>query len=384
MDSESLSEAAEAQMAARTIQRAYRRWKTNRDTAMMLERLGMIDSDRNEIVEVQKKFEDTEEDTVTGKVDFRVVPVDSLVNIISYLGDLRSFLEFSKVTKHLHKVYKFNVVWNTFFSQSYPKVVEYILEKNDRPSLDKVNLKNVVIAGVEDMRRSYDHWFAELSQIREAANKLFGEKNFEASIEEYHRLIPASSSIKTSLRDNIFFEHFTSTKEKIDMYRHLIVINANCSQAAINEESWAEAYNSAKKAQKYLNIVKKMLPKPVFEENFEGLFKKVLHRLETARGEIMPLFRLVRYSEVPVEELRVGTMLTASDNISGDIFCDSKVLLYNYGNGEGVEGVIVNKSGELRDGTIVRIGGPCEMRTHTVILHNIPNVSDSYLGPWGS
>ena len=368
------SEAESREQAARLIQAKYREWKSKQRQAMMLENLGKIDQTRNEIVEVDRKLSILEAAESIGTIDFRFLPVDSLVIIISYIGDLKTFLAFSRVSKHVHKIYRYNVVWNTFFQQSYPKVVEFILEKNERPSLDKVNLKNIVQTSVPEMKSNLDFWMKELGQIKEAGNKLFAEQKFDESIVEYKKLIPASTTIKTCLRDNIFFDQFTNLSEKSDFYKLLIVINANCSQAAINEEMWAEAYNSAKKAQKYLNIAKQLLPKQVFEETFTSLHQKVLHRLDISRGEIMPLFRFVRYSEVPVDDLRVGTMLTASDNISGDIFCDSKVLLYSYGDGDGVEGVIVNKSAQLRDGTVVRLGGPCEMRTSTVVLHNIPNV----------
>ena len=294
--------------------------------------------------------------------------------IIGFIGDIRTFLGFMQACKHIHRVYKFNVVWNNFLQQSFPKVVKYIQDKNSQPDISKVNLRNIVQSSSKEMMANLDHWLAELSKIKETANKLFSEGKIAESIEEYDKISEHSTTIKNTLRENPFFEAFSSMSRKIELYKLIIVLNANCSQAAINEEKYGMAYNSSKKANKYLNIIKKMIPQTIFEENFDMLSKKILHRLDTSRAEIMPLFRFYRYSEVPVDELRVGTLLTASDNISGDIFCDSKVLLYEYEAGEGVAGVIINKQVTKPDGEVVRIGGPCEIRTTSITLHNIPNV----------
>lgn len=64
-------------MAATTIQNRYRAWKVKKNQQMMLENLGRIDCDNNEIIEVQRKLSLAEHVESFGTIDFRQMPIDS-------------------------------------------------------------------------------------------------------------------------------------------------------------------------------------------------------------------------------------------------------------------------------------------------------------------
>ena len=81
------------------------------------------------------------------------------------------------------------------------------------------------------------------------------------------------------------------------------------------------------------------------------------------------------HSDIPVETLQVGTMLTHNNNgFGGGIFSDSLVLMTAFDrNTSEIEGLIINKNVTGQNGNILWIGGPCEMNKK-LVLHNVPNI----------
>lgn len=63
------------------------------------------------------------------------------------------------------------------------------------------------------------------------------------------------------------------------------------------------------------------------------LDEKVRYRISMAKKETFGVIRLVSYSDEPVDGVGVGTIIKATDAISGDIFCESHVLITEYERG---------------------------------------------------
>ena len=63
------------------------------------------------------------------------------------------------------------------------------------------------------------------------------------------------------------------------------------------------------------------------------LDEKVRYRISMAKKETFGIIRLVSYSDEPVDGVGVGTIIKATDAISGDIFCESHVLITEYERG---------------------------------------------------
>lgn len=376
----------EKKEAARII---LRQWKEYRRRLALItqtsEHIGKINDMDNEIIEVQRKHSDNAslgDNIIPGKVDFRRVPIDSIIVIIAYLSTPADFIVFMRTCKAINKVYRYSSVWTTFLTLTYPQVVDFVRERNADTPLDKINLRTVFKNSIDSRDKIIEYCVQEMNRIKEEGNKLFGQEEYTKAVEVYSQGGEIANTINKSLRGNAFFEKLTPLPKILEVYKLLTILSSNSAQASIEEENWAEAYNAAKRASKYLNILKKTLPSKMYKEELDALHKKVMHRLSLSREEILPLFSFVRYSEIPVEELRVGTMLTASDNISGDIFCDSKVLLYEFdrdqvgrGVNKGCSGVIINKSVVRPSGERLRLGGPCEIRDTLITLHNVRGVA---------
>lgn len=86
----------------------------------------------------------------------------------------------------------------------------------------------------------------------------------------------------------------------------------------------------------------------------------------------MPRISLVRHSDQPVEGVGVGTLLRSNRDMGGSIFDNSRILLYQHEQGEGCQGVVLNKhvvSGDQKR----RLGGPVDVRQR-VYLHNVADL----------
>ena len=318
--------------AVRIIQNAYRENRDRKRKEERVENIGMI-KERDIVQEGVRKISDVKEYEDSKELSLRNVPLSSLIIVIEYLGKCETFFSFAVVCKHVQKAYRYNVVWNRYFELNYPKMVQFVLEKNNNPELSNVNLKTLLKGASDEIITLTSQMIETLKSQKDEGNKLYQEEKYEDAISVYDKVAETSSMYKTKFQNEIFDQVCPKAK-KVELLHLICIMNSNSSQASINIERWSSAYNSAKRGFKYINLINKLIPKiEEFEERFGLLKKKVEMRLLASRENILPLFRFLRYSEVPVDELRVGTLLSATDNISGDIFCDSKVLIYEFERG---------------------------------------------------
>ena len=222
----------------------------------------------------------------------------------------------------------------------------------------------------------------KLCEIKEEGNALYKEKKNYESLEKYDEAIQLGKGFK-EIKESPFYKRFATMSNRIAVYKILTILGANASQTGLNLKNYSKALTFGVKAFKRLKEVRGIVTEEEYRNTFEALEKKIIYRITEAKNNLLPLFHLVRYSDQPVTGVQIGTVIKASDNISGDIFCRSKVLLYEYERGgvidfwykknQGVQGVIINKKVTLRGNQEIRLGGPCEM-TRKISLHNIAGV----------
>ncbi len=321
---------ANQEQAARLIQKFYREFAARRQQRQHNKNVGIINELENEIIEISRKLSDQKEYKDSTEFSLKAIGTESLVKILSFLGGSETFFHFMRTCKLVHKVFRYSVVWNTFFEQSCPLVIQYLLQKNNKKDSAGVNLKTLLKAAIEGTNEQVSKLAADLKDLRERGNEEYKKENYEAAVAVYNKVSQLSGTFKSEIQTPIF-EQLIESEKRIEILHHICVLNSNTAQAYINLEKWISAYNSANRAKKYINLLKEEFESfREFEEEFGLLHKKIEFRLLISRENISPLFRYVRYSDEPVVDLRAGTLLTATDNISGDIFCDSKVLLYEF------------------------------------------------------
>ena len=135
------------------------------------------------------------------------------------------------------------------------------------------------------------------------------------------------------IQNNPYYKMFASKDNKIAIYKIQVILGANSSQCGLNLKNYSKALTFGLKALKRVQEAKELFNKEDFENHYLALDKKVIYRIGEAKNNLQPLFHMVRYSDQPVDGLRVGTVITACDSIGGDIFTRSKVQLYEYERG---------------------------------------------------
>ena len=171
-----------------------------------------------------------------------------------------------------------------------------------------------------------------MTKIKEEGNLLYSQKkNFEA-IEKYEEGMALGKGFK-DIKGHPLYEIFSTKDNKILIYKILIILGANSAQCGLNLKNYSKALTFAVKALKRLKEIEKMVGDAEWDQHFMALKKKVVYRIGESKNNLLPFFHLVRYSDQPVDGVRVGTVITASDGLSGDIFGMSKVLLYEYERG---------------------------------------------------
>lgn len=319
------------ELAATAIQKFYRGYAARKQQRQFNRKLGIINELENELVEIPRKLSQDKEYKDSAQFSLNDIGTESLVKILSYLGGSATFLDFMRTCKLVFKVYRYSVVWNTFLEQSSPQVITYLLEKNNKKDSAGVNLKSLLKAAIEGTDDQVAKLASDLKALREQGNAEYRKEHYEAAVAIYSKVSQLSSTFKSELQTPIF-EQLIESERRVEILHNICVLNSNAAQTYINLKKWVSAYNLASRANKYINLLKKELQsnREVFQKEFGQLQEKIEYRLMISREQISPFFRYVRYSDVPVVDLKLGTLLIATDNISGDIFCDSKVLLYEF------------------------------------------------------
>lgn len=329
---------ASREQSARVIQKFYREYAAHKQQRQHNKNIGIINELENEIIEISRKLSDQKEYKDSTEFSLRDVGTESLVTIISFLGGSATFFDFMVTCKHVHKVFRYNIVWNTFLEQACPSVIQHLLAKNSKKDSSGVNLKTLLKAAIEGTNEQVTKLTADLKALKDQGNEEYKKEDYEAAVAIYNKVSQLSGTFKSEIQTPIF-ELLIGGEKRVELLHLICVLNSNAAQAYINLEKWISAYNSANRSKKYINLLKdEFESNEAFEKEFGLLLRKIEFRLLCSRENISPLFRYVRYSDEPVVDLKVGTLLIASDNISGDIFCDSKVLIYEFDR-ETVESV---------------------------------------------
>jgi len=330
--SEKIEERAIA--AARLIYHSYKDYASKRKAKQKVDKIGRIDETNNEMIKVPKhKMEEKEVKTGTAGL-LKSVPLDSLAKVVQFLCTPLDFYNIMRVSRQFKKVTQYYEVWNTFLEINSPKLVEWVVAKNSLEDASKVNLKALfvqTIAAVHDQIRT---WTEELEKIKADGNESYKQEKYMESIDKYAKAKDAATEVKRNLEDNPFFNKFKTEQETLDLFKVLAIINSNAAQANMNITNWGDAYVSAKRACKHIAYLRDNVSREIFEKDLDLLNQKIQHRLTLSRGHVIPLTRFFRYSEVPVREIKVGSMLTASTNISSGIFHNSKVFIYEFTRGQ--------------------------------------------------
>ena len=141
--------------AALLIQTYYRTVVQRRQRLASLTRLSKIDDSKPEVDNRLRK-RSVDDDTAT--IDIRRIPVGSLAVTVSFLGSMKDILAVMLACKHLHKLFTFNRVWNSFFELNYPALVAHIRESNDNRATDRINIRQLAQTGVEETNRLTDEY----------------------------------------------------------------------------------------------------------------------------------------------------------------------------------------------------------------------------------
>lgn len=154
------------------------------------------------------------------------------------------------------------------------------------------------------------------------------------SLEKYVEGIEKSDEL-TTIHMNPICEEFADDNVMLNIYKNITILYSNSAQACINTNQWLRALKMGGIARQNIELVKDLciiLDKD-FDEEFGTLEKKIKYRINMAKKETFSVIRLVSYSDQPVDGVGVGTIIKATDVLTGDMFCSSHVLITEYERG---------------------------------------------------
>lgn len=305
-----------ADKAARIIQHKTRKW---------IARKGWDKVGKAEDLEVEK-----EEDYAT--IEVCEVPYSAWIRVFEYyITSWDELLEIAKVCKLFKKISQVNTVWHTFIQNSEPRLYKFVKKQNPQIHPGRINWLQLIRTSSLEIKENLSVLSKNLSEKKEQGNLLFRNKEFDKALEIYEQAIESSEGYR-NVRDNPIYLRFCEQETKLEVLKVLGTLYLNAAQAAINQEKWLAALESIRLGKRYLEKIEKLCSdlKIDFDEGFGMLQAKLLYRYKIAIKRVDSLYRFVSYSETVVEGVQLGTIISATDHISGDIFCHSDVLIVEY------------------------------------------------------
>lgn len=294
------------------------------------------------------------------------LPTEAWINIFSFVADYQQLLGISRTCKLFNQICKMNILWLESLRVSMPKVYQKydfkVTNVKDINWRDVVKEKCLVI-------KAYAKIIKSMHEQKDRGNAFFHQAKYSEAASCFKDALDFMKNSKKNLVDvnDVITKELQSEGLKITA-----ILLSNSSMVEIKLENWPKAFYDAVKAKKKLKMIRDLMDDPEeYKKKFELLEEKVIYRMKQAWVNF-PMISFVRYSDQVVEGVGVGTMIEATENISGGIFSGSKVLMVDYDRSHSIKGVIINKTVNVQ-GSRMRVGGPCEMHVKTT-LHNIPNV----------
>lgn len=342
----SISEDDKARFAV-SIQRAFRKFALRRSTfskVRHLNEIGKVEESALQIYDLRRKLSsqmDAEEAYAQPKINIKMIPVEAMIKIIGFF-DKKQFFEFMTVCKHVHKVYRYNQLWNNFFTTFSPVIVDFVVKKNAVLDADFINLKSVVSHSIRETEQQLEEITVQLSAEKDAANAEYKQEHYLEAIKLYETALETASMMRKPLEANPFYllKVPNIVRKKVPFLKLIAILNSNTAQSHMNLNQHLKAYVSCAAAMKHLNTIKQLLELTKYEEEFAEFEAKNKYRFDLSRKQLPFLFRFTRYSPDPVPELKVGSMLTASDDMGSGIFDKSKIIIYEH---DGTVGLCITR-----------------------------------------
>lgn len=130
------------------------------------------------------------------------------------------------------------------------------------------------------------------------------------------------------------FEKVLNDQVTVEYFKILAILFANMAQTELKLENYPRALLYGIKGEKKLKKIKEILG-PSRSEDYTNKFKalevKIKHRVEEAWKNLPSMIRFFHHSAEPVQELRVGSLLTHNNHqFGGGIFHDSVVFMTEF------------------------------------------------------
>lgn len=330
------SEAKKLECAVK-IQRAFRNFALQKPTFNKLKNLkeiGRVEESGMQIYGLNRKLStqmEVEEAAVQSKINIKMIPVEAMIKIVGFF-DQKQFFEFMRVCKHVYKIYRYNQLWNNFFTTFAPGLVEFLAKQNAELEADCINLKSVIRSSIEQTAQQLEEITVQLQAEKDKANAVYKQEQYEAANILYQKALETASIFRKPLEAAPFYclKVQAIVEKKVDFLKLIAILNSNLAQSHINLEQHLKAYINCAAAMKHVKVIKQLVDAKRFETDFAEFEAKNAYRFETSRKKLPFLFRFTRYSPDPVPELKVGSMIIASDDMGSGIFEKSKLVIYEH------------------------------------------------------
>lgn len=330
------SEALQVECAIR-IQRAFRNFTLRKPTFNKLKHLkeiGRAEESALQIYGLNRKLStqmEVEEAAVQQKINIKMIPVEAMIKIVGFF-DQTQFFDFMRVCKHVYKIYRYNQLWNNFFTTFAPSLVEFLVRQNSELEADCINLKSVIWSSIGETARQLADITVQLQAEKDQANVVYKEEKYEAANLLYEKALETAGIFRKPLEATPFYclKVPAIVEKKVVFLKLIAILNSNLAQSHINLDQHLKAYINCAAAMKHVNMIKQLLDPKVFETDYAEFEAKNKYRFNLSRNKLPFLFRFTRYSPDPVPELKVGSMISASDDMGSGIFENSKIIIYEH------------------------------------------------------
>eukprot|EP00828_Plagiopyla_frontata_P020897 TRINITY_DN2689_c0_g1_i1.p1 TRINITY_DN2689_c0_g1~~TRINITY_DN2689_c0_g1_i1.p1 ORF type:complete len:301 (+),score=32.01 TRINITY_DN2689_c0_g1_i1:379-1281(+) len=214
---------------------------------------------------------------------------------------------------------------------------------------------------------------SKLIIMKEEGNKHFQEGHYSKAVSVYKQALEFAHQERNSLD---MYEEILNNQNRLEYHRIMAIIYSNNALVSIKLANYPQSLMMVVKSRKQLTIIKELLnDDKVYQEQFGILESKLKYRALQAWENLPIIFSRYSYSREIVDGLQLGTLLSHNDadsHLRPGIFSHSQVLMTDFNRESSkIQGLIINKPIQNKNGRQIWIGGPCEFN-HITTLHNIP------------
>ena len=300
----------------------------------------------------------------------RKLPTEAWINIFSFIAHYEQLSKISSSCKLFEKICGANILWLNSLKVSWPLVYS-------KYDLASTNVKDVEWKKIVREKclvfKKFKHILKTLQKQKDQADALFQAEETEEAAKCYRDAI---NYMKESSKDLDLIPVVPKTMI-IESFKISAILLYGSSVAEGKLGNWPKSFYDAGKARKKLRLIKELIKDPETYQTTNGpLEEKIIFQMKLAWINF-PALTYARYSDEVVEGVGAGTLIEATENISGGILGGAKILITEYNRGQSTKGVIVSKTLSVQ-GKRVRIGGSKDIGNVTV-LHNIPQAEGAKL-----